>query len=221
MSMTREEKTAKNYLGRVLSTDGYPTYAKIFQKFDFNFTNDPSVVAYLDPQRGVIVANRGLNEHQICVIIRHEILHDYLRHEKRLLDKLAKDKNLDPDDLDDITIQELKKDLYSNKDFNIAGDYEISNRGYTDKDKETIRNIELNGRILSGLVTEDDHPEWVNMSIEDMFDELKKEKDKIKPEDDIVLGAMSSDYFVGIDGVLYAGPDTLNELEKIYNEQYR
>ena len=58
MSMTREEKTAKNYLGRVLSTNGYPTYAKIFQKFDFNFTNDPSVVAYLDHQRGVIVANR-------------------------------------------------------------------------------------------------------------------------------------------------------------------
>ena len=66
------------------------------------------------------------------------------------------------------------------------------------------------------------------MSIEDMFDELKKEKDKIKPEDDVVLGAMTSSYadistdvFISIDGVIYADPNTLNELEKIYNEQYK
>lgn len=229
MSMTREEKIAKNYLMRVLSSDGYPTYAKIFQKFDFNFTNDPEVVAYLEPAKGVIVANRGLDEHQICVIIRHEILHDYLKHEKRLLDKLAKDRNLDPDDLDDITIGELKKDLYSNQDYNIAGDYEISNRGYTEKDKQTVRNIQLNGRILSGLVTEDEHPEWVDMSIEDMFDELKKEKNKIKPEDDVINGVMlseidervkdiadmiGSDVFISIDGTIYSSPEVIDGLKK-------
>ena len=76
MGMTKEEKIAKNYLRRVLSTDGYPTYAKIFEKFEFHFTSDPMVVAYLDPKRGVIVANRGLDENQISVIIRHEILHE-------------------------------------------------------------------------------------------------------------------------------------------------
>ena len=229
MGMTKEEKVAKNYLMRVLSTEGYPTYAKIFQKFEFHFTSDPGVVAYLDPKRGVIVANRGLDEFQICVIIRHEILHDYLKHEKRLLDKLAKDHGLNPDDLDDIAINDLKKELYSNKDFNIAGDYEISNRGYTEKDKKTIRNIILNGRTLSGLVTEDDHPEWKDLSIEEMFDELRKEKQQIEPEDDVINGVMlseidervkniadmiGSDVFVSIDGTIYSSPEVIEGLKK-------
>lgn len=215
--MTREEKIAKQYLRRVLNTDGYPTYSKIFEKFDFNFTNDPGVVAYLDPKKGVIVANRGLNENQISTIIRHEILHDYLRHEKRLLDKLAKDRGLNPDELDDIAIKDLEKDLYSNADFNIAADYEISNRGYTDKDKKTVREIELNGRQLSGLVTEDDHPEWVELSVEEMFDELRKERKKVKPEDNAILGQMSPDggYFVAADGTVYASPEAIKQFEEM------
>ena len=229
MSMTKEEKIAKNYLGRVLASDGYPTYAKIFSKFDFNFTNDPSVVAYLDPNRGVIVANRGLDENQISVIIRHEILHDYLRHEKRLLDKLARDRGLDPDDLDDLTINELKKDLYKNVDYNIAADYEISNRGYTERDKKTVRNIMLNGRTLSGLVTEDDHPDWVDLSVEEMFDKLRQEKQNPKPDDDVISGYMISehdktvadvaksfgvDVFISSDGTIYSSQEILDELER-------
>lgn len=224
MAMTKEEKIAKNYLMRVLATDGYSTYAKIFSKFDFNFTSDPDVVAYLDPARGVIVANRGLDEFQISVIIRHEILHDYLKHEKRLLTKLAVEHGLDPDDLDDIAIRDLKNELYGNKDFNIAGDYEISNKGYTDKDKKTVRNIILNGRTLSGLVTEDDHPEWTELSIEEMFDELRKEKQKMKPDEDVIIGVLlplksaldsviqtgGCDIFVGVDGVMYSSQSVVD-----------
>lgn len=204
MSMTREEKIAKRFLVRLLSSDGYPTYAKLFAKFDFNFTNDPSVIAYMDPSKGVIVANRALDEKQCSVVIRHEILHDYLKHEKRLLAKLARDKGLNLDDLDDIAIDDLKKDLYKNKDFNIAADYEISNRGYTEKDKRTIRNIELNGQILSGLVTEDEHPDWTNLSVEEMFDKIKEERRKLADEDGAVMGAlMDATTFVGTDGVIY------------------
>lgn len=204
MSMTREEKIAKNFLMRLLSSDGYPTYAKIFSRFDLNFTNDPSVVAYMVPDKGVVVINRALDEKQCSVVIRHEILHDYLRHEKRLLDKLARDAGLDPDALDDVAIGDLKKELYSSEEFNIAADYEISNRGYTDRDKRTIRNIELNGQILSGLVTEDDHPDWVDLSVEEMFDELKKEKRKLNDEDGAIMGAiMDETTFIGVDGVIY------------------
>jgi hypothetical protein len=57
----------------------------------------------------------------------------------RLLKKLATDANMDYDKLTDIEIDDLKRDLYKNKDFNYAADYEISNRAYTDSDKETIR----------------------------------------------------------------------------------
>jgi len=36
-------------------------------------------------------------------------------------------------------LDDLKNKLYSNDDFNIAADYEISNLAYTDVDKDTIR----------------------------------------------------------------------------------
>lgn len=215
--MTREEKSAKYYLSRLLSSDGYPTYAKIFSRFDLHLTSDPNVIAYMEPTKGTITINRGLDENQASVTIRHEILHDYLQHEKRLLDKLAKDRGINPDDLDDLTINDLRKDLYSNADFNIAADYEISNRGYTDKDKQNIRNINLNGRILSGLVTEDEHPDWIDLSVEEMFDKLKKEKQKMKPEDNAIMGAFDGDdVFIAADGTIYAPPETLEKLKKMW-----
>ena len=76
----------------------------------------------------------------------------------------------------------LKRILYKDDTFNYAADYEISNRGYTTRDKENIRNIELNGRILSGLVTEDDHPDWVNLSVEEMYDKLIEERKQAQEE---------------------------------------
>lgn len=175
MSMTKLERLAKEEVLTILSEEGYPTYAKLLSKFELNLTADPGVVGYMEPAKGRIVLNRGLDIEQVSVIARHEILHFYLEHERRLLQKLAQQTGADLDDLDDIRVGDLKKDLYKNKNFNIAADYEISNRGYTDADKETVRNIQLNGQTLKGLVTEDDHPEWVNMSVEDMYDELNKQ----------------------------------------------
>ena len=187
MSMTQEERKLKRYLRNTLNTQGYPTYARILDKFHTYFTSDPRVVAYMEPGKGKIVINRGVTASQASVLVRHEILHDYLRHEQRLLDKLARDRGINKSELDDIALKdledELKRILYSNSDFNIAGDYEISNRGYTEKDKDDVRNININGRIVSGLVTEDDHPEWVELSIEEIFEALQKEREKIKPED--------------------------------------
>ena len=54
-----------------------------------------------------------LDEKQISTVVRHEILHEYLKHERRLLSKLAKDMDseVDFDDLDDLSIQELKRTL--------------------------------------------------------------------------------------------------------------
>ena len=178
MSMTREERIAKNEILKILAKSGYPTYANILDNFDVNLTQDPGVVGYMEPGKGRIVLNRGLDLDQVSTITRHEILHQYLEHEKRLLKKLSKSKNLDYDNLDDASLNDLKYELYSNKDFNIAGDYEISNRGYTDADKEIVRNIKLNGQILTGLVTEDEHPDWVDLSIEDMYDKLSAERKK-------------------------------------------
>ena len=175
MAMTRREQIAKDQIIRTLQKSGYPTYASLLDLFHVNLTEDPNVVAYMEPGKGRIVINSGLNIDQVSTIVRHEILHEYLNHHKRLINKLAKERGLDPDKLDDLSIKELENSLYSNKAFNIAGDYEISNRGYTDNDKRIARSILLNGKRLKGLVTEDDHPDWVDKSLEDMYDLLRDE----------------------------------------------
>lgn len=182
MSMTREERKAKAYLQRLLRTNGYPTYAKILDRFDVNYTSDPNAIAYMVPGQGKIVINRGLDAKQASVTVRHEILHEYLRHEQRLLDNLAKRQGINRKELDDTALEdldkELKKHLYKDDTFNYAADYEISNRGYTEKDKDDIRAIQINGRIVSGLVTEDDHPDWTELSVEEMYDKLEKEREE-------------------------------------------
>ena len=175
MAMTRKEQLAKEQIIKVLQTTGYPTYASLLDLFHVNLTEDPNVVAYMEPGKGRIVINSGLDINQVSTVVRHEILHEYLNHHKRLLNKLAKERNLDPDNLDDLSVKEIEQSIYSNKAFNIAGDYEISNRGYTDNDKRIARSILLNGKRLKGLVTEDDHPDWVDLSLEDMYDLLRDE----------------------------------------------
>ena len=187
MQMSSLDRAAKNKLIKLLKTNGYKTYSKLLEKFDVNMTDDPSVIAYMKPGEALIVINKGVNIDQASVLIRHEILHEYLKHEKRLLTHLAKQQGIDPDTLtDDISLRDLNKKLkrilYKDDTFNYAADYEISNRGYTKKDKENVRNIELNGRILSGLVTEDDHPDWVDLSVEEMYDKLKEEREQMKQQ---------------------------------------
>ncbi len=200
MGMTREERKAKAYLQRLLRTNGYPTYAKILEKFDVNYTSDPNAVAYMEPSTGRIVINRELDSRQASVIVRHEILHNYLKHEKRLLDSLARKRGLDRKELEGTALEdldkELKRQLYRNSNFNIAADYEISNRGYTEKDKDDVRAIQIGGRIVSGLVTEDKHPDWTELSVEEMYDKIEQEMEDAKKnadmddEDDYIKGLL-------------------------------
>ena len=180
MAMTKQEYLAKQEILKQLGKEGYPTYANLLDLFHVNLTSDPGVVAYMEPGKGRIVINRGLDIEQVSTIVRHEILHEYLNHHNRLINHIAKSRGLNPNDLKDDSIKEIEKELFSNQNFNIAGDYEISNRGYTERDKQIARNIKLNGQVLKGLVTEDDHPEWIDLSIEDMYDKLQQELNKEK-----------------------------------------
>lgn len=177
MAMTRLEYYAKNEILDRLGEQGYPTYASLLNKFDVNLTSDPGVVGYTEPAKGRIVLNKGLNIDQVSTIVRHEILHNFLKHMQRMEDKLGKD-------------VWKKRTLLMHDASNIAGDYEISNRGYTEKDKQIARNIYLNGETLSGLVTEDQHPDWVDLSLEEMYDKLLPEMEKSKQQ---VQGFLSSD----------------------------
>lgn len=219
MSMTKKEQLLKAWLIRKLKSQGYLTYAKILREFEVHLLHPNSNhIAYLEIDKGVFAMNSAINDEQASVIIRHEILHAFLQHQLRAINKLAREKNLDPDQLTETQIKDLKTDVYSdvirmgavfgNNDprqvhiNNIAGDYEISNRGYTEKDKETVRNLQINGQVVGGLVTEDKHPEWAEMSLEELYDEIRKLRDNDDYVDDSsVLGALiSPKLFVDING---------------------
>lgn len=168
MIMLKDEKNAKASIMRYLAEQGYPRYASLLRYFDVNVTSDPDTIAYVENDRARIVINKYLSIEQVSVVVRHELLHRWLRHAYRA------EKYVGKDAWDKRTYQD-------HQIFNIAADYEISNRGYTDEDKKMVRNLRLNDPSLSreeqikgGLVTEDDHPEWVNLSMEEMFDKLNE-----------------------------------------------
>lgn len=165
MSMTKREFLAKQQIREVLSKEGYPTYSYLIQDFDIHLTKDPGVIGYMIPSKGVITLNEGLDLEQVSVVVRHEILHEFLNHAKRMQTKLG----------DEAYKKEMSR---ANNLINIAADYEISNRGYTERDKRNIRAIHLNNKTLSGLVTEDDHPDWVGLSVEEMYDRLEQQRKK-------------------------------------------
>ena len=114
------------------------------------------------PQKAAIVMNEKItDEPTVSMLVRHEILHEYLTHLER---QIEFEKNHPG----------LKPPKSNNRLANIAADFEISNLGYTDADKMKVRNIMMGDKILSGLVTEDENPAWVNMTFEEMYEEILK-----------------------------------------------
>lgn len=162
-----EEKQAKSQIMEFLAKQGYPRYASLLSNFDVNRTADPDTVAYVENDRARIVVNKNLYLEQLSVVIRHELLHRWLNHNYRLGEHVGQDKW-------------SKRTHQQHLIGNIAADYEISNRGYTDEDKQRVRTLMINDKVMRGLVTEDDHPDWVDMSVEEMYDKLteKLEQDK-------------------------------------------
>nr|DAU15583.1 MAG TPA: Putative metallopeptidase domain protein [Caudoviricetes sp.] len=158
-TMTARDEAAKEQIIRKLRSEGYPTYARLFDLFDLNLTDNPDVVGYMLPGKAKIVLNENLSIDQVSTIVRHEILHEWLSHGSRS-EKFDKEH---PDLLPDHDTS------------NIAADYEISNVGYTDKDKRAARAIILGDKTLQGLVTEDQYPGWEDKSFEEMYEELLKQ----------------------------------------------
>ena len=160
---------AKYEIMKILREQGYPTYAKILDLFDIYLTDDPQVIGYMVPDKALIVLNEGLSIKQVSTIVRHEIMHEFLEHAMRR-EKWEKENNI----------------RGSHQIANIAADYEISNKAYTDADKASARSIFLNGELLRGLVTEDQYPGWENKSFEEMYSELvKKEQEDMQQLKDL------------------------------------
>lgn len=158
--MLKKSVEARDQLTDILRSQGYATYARLLQLFDFYFTDDDNVIAYMVPQKAAIVMNEKItDEATASMLVRHEILHEYLTHLER---QIEFEKNHPG----------LKPPKGSNRLANIAADFEISNLGYTDMDKIKVRNVVMGDKILSGLVTEDEQPGWENMTFEEMYEKL-------------------------------------------------
>lgn len=158
--------SAKNQILKRLNQQGYPSYSRLLELFDVYLTDDPNVVGYMLPGKAKIVLNGGLDIDQVSTITRHEILHEYLNHGMRDSEFIKKH----PEYIADHNIS------------NIAADYEISNKGYTDADKSIARAIRLGDKTLQGLVTEDQYPGWEEMTFEEMYENLLKKQQENKEE---------------------------------------
>lgn len=203
--MTRKEQRAKQEIIRILQEEGYVTYARLFELFDLNLTKDPNVVGYMQPDKARIVINENLNIDQVSFIVRHEILHEYLDHQLRMKRHMGDDNY-------------AKRSPAVHQLINMAADYEISNRGYTDKDKKTARNIQLGDKVVQGLVTDIDHPEWTKLSVEEMFDKLMEEYEKNKEQMEQMLKQLA-DSGIGIGDGQGSAQQEMEDIERKAQEQ--
>ena len=162
---------AKKQLKKKLREQGYATYARLLDLFDVYLTDDPQHIAYMYPGKAVIVMNKDLNIDQVSTLVRHEILHEYLAHKQRQQRYHSNNPKWGAG-------ENAGDNPAFHKIQNIAGDFEISNKGYTNRDKSIARAIRLGDRVLRGLVTEDQYPGWENMSFEEMYEKLLEENEK-------------------------------------------
>lgn len=176
--MSDRDKLVKEQLIEHLIDNGYGTYAKRLKEFELfvadMFNGVPIGTAAMFPETGEIVINPGFFDlpdeeqawNQLSVLIRHEMLHFLLVHEKRLFDHLA---DTDPN------FEETYKKASIHRIANYAMDWELSDIGYDDHDKEVVRVMTLNGEVIGGLILSDDHPEWIHKPMEELFELVKKE----------------------------------------------
>lgn len=162
MPNTTLSEGAKKQLIRVLGEEGHATYAWLLEPFDIYLTDDPNVVGYMVPNQAKIVLNELLSIDQVSTIVRHELLHEWLTHAQRT-------QKFDREHPDRMTNHDIA---------NIAADFEISNRGYTEKDKRTSRRLKMGDQVIQGLVTEDQYPGWEDLTFEEMYDKLTDEYTK-------------------------------------------
>lgn len=178
--MTRDEKILKKKLINLLKDDGqghhHAKYAACLKNFIIQIVpigKEPATAA-ISFNEGIIYINQGFLRDpatfsQLNVIIRHELCHNLLMHQIRMIKHLQ----------DIIPEESINTSRSLNELLNIIMDFEISNKKYSKEDKEVVRHTWLNGKLISGLVTEDHRANWQNMPLEQMYDAFMTELETI------------------------------------------
>ena len=193
----------------MLRGEGYATYANRFKKINFvvaefykgaycpvAFMSQSDMVIVVNPALTIDMMENGPIFRQLSVLVRHELLHFLLCHEKRFMDYL---KENDPEFAK--TYQRVDMHTLAN----YAMDYELGNYGYDDYDKQVVRNMTINGRVIGGLLAEDVRNStisvqgrgikgtetyygaqfngWEDKTMEQMFQMLRDEHDRLLKAD--------------------------------------
>ena len=130
--------------------------------------------AAADMENGIIYINELFltdekRLYQLNTLIRHELAHILLKHQIRMMAEIGK-----------VPYSRLKMSQSIHELLNIIADFEISNKKYTQEDKDIVEKMYLNGKVISGLVTEMHRKDWLNMSLEEMYRALTEEMAKVQ-----------------------------------------
>ena len=184
--MTDRERKVKKALCQLLIDKGHRKYAERFWKLDFNIVDSkkhPDFTAAISFDEatvfisdGFLAGNQGIFN-QLDVLLRHEMAHNLMMHQVRMMHVFKKLHAHDPDE----AYEHIRYSASLHNILNIIEDFEISNKRYSAEDKKIVRNMMLNGRVIGGLVTED-HRGWDKMPLESMYDELSKDLIRINSE---------------------------------------
>ena len=184
--MTDRERRTKKALCQLLIDRGHRKYAERFWKLDFNIVDSskhPDFTAAISFDEATVFISDGFLGsgqgifNQLDVLLRHEMAHNLMMHQIRLM-KVFKDIHKDnPDE----AYTHIRYSASLHEILNYIEDFEISNKRYTSEDKKVVRNMQLNGRVIGGLITEE-HRDWEKMSLEQMYNELSTELIRINSE---------------------------------------
>ncbi len=186
----RSAESWKREIDLYLRKEGYVTYADRLQDIDFIiadvYRGERIEVAAMFEDRAEMVINPAMVDEdsfaseadrekmmqQLSVLVRHELLHFLLVHSRRFEDYLIKKDPNWRQNFRGYSIYEIS---------NIAADYDLSQAGYDDHDKQVVRNMTRSGKVIGGLILSDQHPEWINLTYEELLDKLiEKRAEEIK-----------------------------------------
>jgi hypothetical protein len=185
--MTDRERKVKKALCQLLIDRGHRKYAERFWKLDFNIIDSskhPEFTAAISFDEATVFISDGFLGsgqgifNQLDVLLRHELAHNLMMHQIRLMYVFKKLHANDPDE----AYEHIRYSASLHEILNFIEDFEISNKRYSNADKKIVRTMQLNGQVIGGLVTEDHRSSWENMSLEAMYDELSKELIQINSE---------------------------------------
>ena len=146
--MTDRERRTKKALCQLLIDRGHRKYAERFWKLDFNIvdsTKHPDFTAAISFDEATVFISDGFLGsgqgifNQLDVLLRHEMAHNLMMHQIRLM-KVFKDIHKDnPDE----AYEHIRYSASLHEILNYIEDFEISNRRYTSEDKKVVRNMQL------------------------------------------------------------------------------